>query len=207
MEEINGVHDAPARDSKPKRNGHDPRKAKNGADPLPGVNLRELYEERNWTALGGLALIGVGVLYLLGDLVGLDFNLWALSLLALGGWLVFDGWQTYQAAGEQWVENSRNRVLGGGVIMLVGLMGTLHLNWWGLLLLGVAGWLGYDTWQTVERSGGEWSQRARNRAIAAGAIGLIGLFGLVNLGSAWSWLLVIAGGIMIYRHMRGRCTT
>ncbi|MBN1565348.1 MAG: PrgI family protein [Anaerolineae bacterium] len=206
-EEINGVYDGPSDDAKTKRNGakngHNPRQAKNGADPLPGISLRELYAERNWMALGGLALIGVGALYLLGDLMGMSFSLWALSLLAIGGWLAYDGWHQYQAAGQQWVDNSRNRVLGGGVIMLVGLMGTLQLNWWGLLLLGVAGWLGYDTWQTVEQTGGEWSPRSRNRAWAAGAIGLVGLFGLVNLGSAWSWLLVIAGGIMIYRHMQG----
>ncbi len=178
-------------------------KSKRGTDPLPGINLRELYEERNWTALSGLALIGVGVLYLIGDMLGMNFNLWALSLLGIGGWLMFDGWQSYQAADQQWVEKSRNRFFGGGVIVLVGLLGTLHLNWWGVLLLGVAGWLGYDTWRKVEDSGGDWSDHARNRALAAGVIGVIGLFGLVNLGSAWSWLLVLAGGIMIYRHLRG----
>jgi hypothetical protein len=196
-EEINGI---PEIEAKPKRtNGHDPRKSKHN-DPLPGISIRELYEERNWTALAGLGLLGVGLLYLFGDLFNISINLWALSLLGIGGFLMLDGWQKYQAAGERWVENSRNRVFGGGVIALVGLMGTLHLNWWGLLLIGAAGWLGYDTWQKAEDSGGEWSQVARNRMLAAGAIGLIGLFGLVNLGSAWSWLLIIAGGIMIYRH-------
>ena len=203
-EEINGV---PVLEAEPKRNGHAPHKAKHSSDPLPGISLRELYNERNWTALGGLTLIGVGVLYLIGDLFGASFNLWAFSLLAIGGWLMVDGWQTYQEADHQWVEASRNRVLGGGLIALIGAIGVLQLNWWGLLLLGIAGWLGYDTWRHVDDSGGDWSQRARHRLMVAGAIGLIGLFGLVNLGGAWSWLLVIAGGIMITRHMRGRHTS
>lgn len=210
-EEINGIPHNRIHEPKSKQNGR-----QNGAahayrrtgDPLPGISVRELYTERNWTALAGLGLMGIGLLYLFGMLIDISISLWAFGLLGIGGWLIYDGWQKYQDAGQRWVENSRNRVYGGGLIALIGLLGIMDLNWWGMLLLGVAGWLAYSTWQKASEAGIQWADdpRARNRMTAAGIIGLIGLFGLINLGSAWSWLLIIAGGIMLYRHWRGSRT-
>jgi hypothetical protein len=196
----------PVPDRERPRNGAGARKTKR-ADPLPGISVRELVAERNWTALGGLGLIVLGVLTLFGDMFGLHISLWAVLLLGVGTWLMFDGWQQYQAAGQVWVGKSQNRVIGGGVVALVGLLDLLRLNWWGMLLIGVGVWLAYTTWQGVEADGGAWTDRARHRLWAAALIGIIGLFSFFNLGSAWPWLLILGGGFMLYRRFGGhsRC--
>jgi hypothetical protein len=179
-----------------KRNGSRPA----SKSDLPGINIRELYEERNWTALAGLALVGVGVLFLLQDMLGISLNLWSLAMLGIGGWLMVDAWQKYDAAGRAWVGNTRNRMLGGGLIAMVGLVSIMNLSWWGLMLLGVGGWLAYDTWQRYEANGRVWTEYTRNRMAAAGIIGFVGLFGFFHLGSAWSLILIAVGVTMLYRH-------
>jgi hypothetical protein len=191
----------PIYEMKKKPDGHKKRKS---SDPLPGVNIRELVEERNWTALAGLALIGLGLVYIVMDVLNISFALWAWMLLAAGAWLTFDAWQKYDAAGRQWVGNTRNRMMAGAVIALIGLMGAMHINWWGVLLLGTGGWLGYDTWQKVESAGRVWTQRTRNRMFAAGALALIGFFSLIPSWSIWPLLIIVIGAVMLYRHIGGR---
>jgi len=171
--------------------------------PLPGINISELVAERNWTALAGLGLIGVGILYVLQDALDIQFNLWSLLLLLIGGGLMVDAWRTYDTAGNTWVENTRNRMIGGALIALVGLVGIMDFGWWGLMLLVIAGWLGYDSYQRYESAGRVWTDSTRNRAIGAAAIGAIGLFGFLNLGGAWL-LLIIIGGAMLYRRYNRR---
>lgn len=168
--------------------------------PMPGLNVRELIAERNWAALGGLALIAIGALYALQAVLGFDLDLWALLLIVLGGWLVFDAWQRDTGAVRQWGEPARSRALVGGLLLLIGILGIVDINWWGLLLLGVAGWLGYDAWQRVQAAGNVWTTPARNRAVAAAVIGAVGLLGFMNLGSAWAVVLIAFGGLMIFRH-------
>jgi hypothetical protein len=179
---------------KPKR---DPR-------PLPGINIQELIAERNWVALGGLALIALGVLYMVQDVLGIDFNLWSVALVGLGGWLMIDGWQSYQDHHRTWVGASRNRVVAGAVIALVGLVSVLDISGWTLFLLVIAGVLGYDARQKYEANGRVWTEPARTRMIAAAVIGVIGLFGLLNLWSTWPLLLIVLGAVMLFGRGRRR---
>lgn len=191
---------------KQKRNGSDAVKAKRGpaADPrpVPPVDLRALYEERNWPALAGLALIAVAVLYVLQGAFDLSLNLWSLLLLGIGAWLVGDAWNTYERAERRWVENSRNRMLAGGLVLLVGMVGIVAIDWWSVLLLGIGGWLGYDAWQRYERAGRVWTRTARHRRLAAVVLGVIGLTSLFNLGSAWPLILILIGGAMLFGRRR-----
>lgn len=188
-----------------KSNGSDPRqKRKNTGDPLPGINIRELVDERNWTALAGLALIGLGALYIIQRTLNLDFVLWAWMLLAAGGWLMADAWQKYRAAGQRWVGHTRNRMVGGAVTALVGLLGTLHISWSGLSLLGFGAWLGYDAWRKYNAAGHVWTERTRRRMVVAGGVALLGLFILLPSWSAWPLLVIVVGGVMLYRHIGGK---
>lgn len=184
--------------------GANGRKRMADSRPLPGLDIRELVEERNWTALAGLGLIGVGILYLLQGWIGISLNLWSLAMVGIGGWLAFNGYQQYTAAGQTWVGTSRNRLLGGIVVGAIGLVSILNLSWWGLILIGAGGWLGYDTWQKVEAAGGVWTDHARTRMGAAAITGAIGLFGFLNLGGAWSAILIVAGAAMLWRHFGKR---
>ncbi len=172
------------------------------ADPLPGVSVRELLDERDWPALAGLALVTLGLLVLVADVFNLRLVLWAWMLLGAGGWLVFDAWQKYQAAGRQWVGSTRNRLLFGGLIALVGLFGTLHVDWWAMLLLGAGAWLAYDTRKQANARRG-WTHHLRNRMFVASVVALIGFLALFPSWSAWPLLLIVAGAVMLYRHGRG----
>lgn len=174
--------------------------SKSGARGMPGINVRELIEERNWAALIGLSLIGVGLLYALQGLIGVSFNLWSLLMLALGGWLVYEGWKTYEQQNRDLTDNVRNRWLAGGLLLVIGVMGIIDLNWWGLLLIVIGGWLGYDTWQKVEANGGVWTEQTRNRLLIAGIVATFGLFGFLNIGGAWAIILIGIGAFMLYRH-------
>lgn len=184
--------------------GNGPKKTKRATDTraVPGIDVRQLIEERNWAALAGLALIGVALLTVFQRTLDVNFNLWSLLLLGIGGWLAFESYQRYTQQGRTWVGNTRNRLLAGALIALIGLLGILDVNWWGLLLIGVGGWLGFDTYQQVESAGGTWTDHLRNRMIAAAVIGGLGLFGFLNLGSAWPLILIVIGAAMLYRHFR-----
>lgn len=186
-------------------NSNGPRKKKKRADgPIPGIDLQALIQERNWAALAGLGLIGLALLILVQRALGVDFNLWSLLLLGIGGWIVYDTVQIYEQQNRTWTDHVRNRILAGGLIVLVGLMGMLSINWWGLLLLVVGGWLGVDTYQKTESQGGVWTQTLRNRMLAAVIIGGLGAMAFFNLGSAWSLILIVIGGYMLCRHF-GKC--
>lgn len=178
-----------------------PQKPKRETDsrPVPGLDVRELIAERNWAALAGLGLIGVALLHLLAGALDMDFNLWSLLLLGIGGWLGFDAYRTYEQQNRTWAGNTRNRLLAGGLIALIGLMGLFDINWWGLMLIAVGGWLGYDTYQKAEATGA-WTGHLRNRAWAAGLIGGLGLLGFIGIGTVWAVILIAIGGYMLYRH-------
>jgi len=163
--------------------------------PVPPVSVRVLLEERNWTALAGLALMGVGVLILVQDALTIRLSLWALLLLGLGGWLALDGWNRAQRA-RDWDSTARNRALFGGVMVLIGLIGLLNLNWWGLLLLALGVRLGQQTWRSYQQGGGVWTTGLRRRAFLALAVSAIGLLSFLHLGSAWPLLLVILGAAL-----------
>ncbi len=195
-ENMNPSDTAPAGDAKPKRNG---------ADPVPGINVRELYAERNWAALAGLGLIGLGILMVLQDMLNLNLSLWSLLLGGVGAWLVADAWRTYQQAGRTWTDNAQPRLVIGAAALFVAVLSILHLPWTSLFLIGVGGWLAYDTWQRHQALGQVWTRQNRNRMFVAAAMGLMGLFGFIHLGGAWP-LLIIIGAVMILRHNRGaRC--
>lgn len=181
--------------NKSRRSTPDPR-------PLPGLSVRELYAERNWPALAGLALIGIGLLYVAQDIFGLAVNLWALALLGIGGWLVLDAHQRHADEGEAWGQTARHRLMAGALAILIGVLGMLRVDWWGLLLLGAGGWLGYDTWRKHAAGGRGWTRRARNRLVVAGILGAAGLVSLLNLGSAWPFLLIVLGAAMLYGRTR-----
>ncbi len=179
-----------------------PRKA--GEPRVPGINLRELIEDRNWTALAGLGLLAVGVLYAIDRWLGLDFNLWTLLLIVLGGWLFLDGWRQYEAAGRVWVERARNRVTAGGAIAVLGVLGLFDLNTWAWLLLILAGWLAYDTWRRYEANNRVLTQTARNRLMAAAALVVLGLLGSLNWWSMWPLLLIALGVALLSGVIGGR---
>jgi hypothetical protein len=116
-------------------------KRKHTGDPLPGLNVHELIEERNWMALAGLGLIGVGLLYVVFHVLNITFALWAWIMVAGGAWMFLDAWQDYDAAGRIWTGKTRNRAMFGLFIGLIGLFNALRIDWGGLLLLGAGGWL------------------------------------------------------------------
>lgn len=189
------------------RPGTPPRSRKLNEQRVPGINLRELIAERNWTALAGLALIGVGVLYVIDSWLGLDFQLWSLLLVVLGGWLFLDGWRSYDAAGRTWEDRSRTRALAGGIIIALGVFGLFELNTWAWLLLILAGWLAYDTWQKYEANGRVLTQLVRNRWIAAGLLAGLGLLGSLNWWSTWPLILIIIGVALLSGFFGGRSRT
>jgi len=170
-----------------------PRKRKLTDQRVPGFNLRELIAERNWTALAGLGLLAIGVLYVVDSWLGLDFQLWSLLLIVLGGWLALDGWRSYEAAGHTWESRARNRVFAGVMVAALGLFGLFELNTWSWLLIILAGWLAYDTWQRYEAAGRVITQTVRNRFIGAGIMAALGLLGSLNWWSAWPLLLIALG--------------
>ena len=172
--------------------------------PVPAIDLRALIQERNWAALAGLGMIAMALLILAQRALGVHLNIWSFLLLGAGGWIVYDTIQIYEQQQRTWSDHIRNRFLVGGVILLVGLMGLLSINWWGLMLLVIGGWLGIDTYQKVESQGGVWTQTLRNRMLAAAIIGVLGAMGFFNMGSAWSVILIVIGGAMLCRHM-GKC--
>lgn len=177
------------------RNGDNGSRSSTG---IPGINPRELYEERNWPALAGLGLIGLGFLYLVQDVFDLHFNLWGIILLGIGGFLVADAWQKYDASGRTWTGIARNRLTGGAVIMAIGLLGTFQWDWWAVMLLGLAGWLGYDTWQKYEANGRVWTETMRNRATATAIIGILGLFGMLSSWSIWPLFIIAMGVALVF---------
>lgn len=171
--------------------------------PVPPLSLRALVEERNWTALVGLALIGAGLLVFVGDVLHLHLRLWALLLLGLGGWLAADSWSRYERAGRVWDDTARSRALFGGVTVLVGLLSLFNLNWCGLLLIAFGGKLGHDTWRRFTSGGRVWTAGLRRRAFLALIVGGIGLLSLFGLGSAAPLLLILIGvGLFIERVSR-----
>ncbi|MEP0762403.1 MAG: hypothetical protein HRF48_06650 [Chloroflexota bacterium] len=173
--------------------------------PVPPPSPRALVEERNWTALVGLGLIGVGLLILVQDMLHLHLRLWALLLLGVGGWLAADGWSRYERGGHVWDDTARSRALFGAVTALVGFIGLLDLNWWGLLLIAFGGKLGHDTWRRYASGGRIWTAGLRRRAFLALIVGGIGLLSFFNLGSAGPLLLILIGvGLFIERASRQR---
>jgi hypothetical protein len=187
--------------AKPKRKSNGT-KRKNSSDPLPGLNINELIEERNWTALVGLGLIGVGLVYVVFHVLNISFALWAWLMVAGGAWLTYDAWQDYDAAGRIWAGKTRNRMIAGVLIVLVGLFNALRIPWGGLLLLGAGGWLAYDTWQKYDAVGRTWTQQTRNRMFVAGALILFGLLSFIPSWSTWPLLIIVIGVVMLYRHSR-----
>ena len=171
--------------------------------PIPGINIPELIEERNWTALAGLGLILVGFLYLFGDILDLDFNLWSFALLGIGGWLAYDGWTKFSRAGHHWTDQSRNRVVGGAVIVLVGALSIFNLSGWAWLLLLASAALLYDAYQRYERAGRTLSDKARSRLIFGGILALIALSSLINVWAAWPLILIGIGVAMLLKRSRG----
>ena len=189
---------------KTKRQTHHGKNGDNGSprppssDPLPGFNLRELYEERNWAALAGLVLVALGVVYLVETLLGFDLNLWALAMAGIGGWLSYEAWQEYQEQGRTWSDRARNRLTGGIAIGAIGLLGLFSVSLWGVLLLGVGGWLGYDTWQKYQDAGRTWTPPIRNRMLVAGGLGLVGLMVMAGSWNLWALALIGVGLALLF---------
>ncbi|MBP8972345.1 MAG: hypothetical protein KBH93_00605 [Anaerolineae bacterium] len=184
-------------------NGSRPAPPPRDERPVPPLSLRALVEERNWTALVGLGLIGVGLLIFLQDVLHLHLRLWALLLLGVGGWLAADGWSRYERAGRVWDDTARSRALFGVVTALVGFIGLFDLNWWGLLLIAFGGKLGHDTWRRYASGGRRWTAGLRRRAFLALLVGGIGLLSFFSLGSAGPLLLILVGvGLFIERASR-----
>lgn len=197
MREQNTTSDEVITDKPKHNNGSSKRKNTGDAPSIPGLDLRELYAERNWTALAGLALFALAGLWALQSLLGIDLQLWSLALLGIGGWLVFQSWTASQGDFSRLDESARHRLLAGAGMIAIGALSMIHFDWWALLLIGAGGWLGYDTWQRHESVGRIWTRQTRNRMFMAAALGLLGLSSLISMGSAWL-LLIIIGAAMLY---------
>lgn len=157
-----------------RRNGQ--RKNGTARSSIPDINIRELYAERNWAALTGLGLIALGIITLIQDFIGLHLEVWSLALIGIGGWLMYDAWEKYQANGKRWNEHARARMTGGSVISLIGLLAILEISGLGLMLIAIGGWLLYDAWQRYEKNGRIMSNSIRNRVLVGGGMALFGLF-------------------------------
>ncbi len=175
-------------------------KRKRSTSAVPAPNVSELIAERNWTALGGLALMALGALYALQHLFGLRLDLWALLLIGIGGWLLYDAWG--QSNDAPWDNDAtRTRALVGVALLAVGVMNMLTLNWWGMIVLGGGVWLGYDTRKRVDALGGIWTRDLRNRMFVAALLVFFGLSAFISMGGLW-WLVLIVGGVILYRRAR-----
>lgn len=208
MSQRSPYQDSPVEDMDPERNDSFdggsrtsyPFKCK--TRPVPGLDLKALIKERNYPALAGLGLLGVGLLLIVESILGLDFSLWGLMLLGIGGWIMSDAWQTYQQAHRTWTDVARNRMLAGGLVTWIALMSMISINWWSLLLLTIGGWLGYDSFKRYEAQGRVLDETSRRRAWIGGLTAAVGFFGLFGLGSAWPLLLIAGGAVMLFRHRR-----
>ena len=176
------------------------KRKRSSTSTVPAPNVSDLIAERNWAALAGLALIALGVLYALQHLLGLRLDLWALLLMGIGGWLLYDAWQG--SSGSPWDDAAtRTRTLVGGVLLAVGALSVVAWNVWGLLVLGAGVALGYDTQKRVDALGGIWTRDLRNRMFVAGLLAFFGLSAFISLGGLW-WLVLIVGGVILYRRAR-----
>jgi hypothetical protein len=172
--------------------------APNGGSGVPGFDLRTLYAERNWTALGGLLLFALGALWAIQHVLGLHLELWAVALGGIGFWLVLQSWTTVNGDLKRLDEPARNRLIVGASMVAIGVLSMIDINWWSLLLIGAGGWLGYTTWQKYEAAGRTWTRGRRDRLFVAAGLVILGLSSFISSGSAWL-LLIIVGAAMLYR--------
>lgn len=170
--------------------------------PLLWATVSTLVAERHRTALAGLGLIAIGVLYALGDALDLAFSLWSLLPILAGSALMVDAWRTYDTAGYTWVETRRNEMIAGALIALIGLVALIGFGWWDVMLLVIAGWLAVDAWQRYRVAGNTGTASTRSRGATAAVIAAIGLVELLNLGGTWL-LLIAIGGVVVLRHVMG----
>jgi len=81
-------------------------------------------------AWGGIALIGIGVFFLLRQM-GLfpsDFNWWAFFILLPAAAIYYRAWQLYRET-EQFGRRVRGMVIGASMILLVAIIFLLDLDW------------------------------------------------------------------------------
>ncbi|NDJ78629.1 MAG: hypothetical protein GYB65_20460 [Chloroflexi bacterium] len=183
-------------------NGSRPRTA--NRDPIPGINLRELYEERNWTALAGLGLVGLGLLFLVEQVLDIDINLWGAILVLIGGGLLYTAWEEYNANHQTWTDRARKRLTGGAVIGAIGILATFDINWWGAILLAVGGWLAYTAYQRYEANNNEWTDRERNRLVFGAILGVVGVLVLVGMGWLWPLVIIVTGAALLFSVFKER---
>jgi hypothetical protein len=118
--------------------------------------------------------------------------------------LVFNGYQTYEQQGRTWDDITRNRMLAGSLVLLVGLMGMLAISWWSLLLIGVGvkmmlgGWTMPVAWsQNAARAGGELPDPLALSGLVTSSATLFGLLA----GLAW---ITPRGGYRVAPQVRNR---
>lgn len=104
---------------------------------------RAMRRERSGGAwLGGVALILLGVLFLLQNLGTVAMGRWwALLILLPAASAFITAWQGYRDAGGHLTASARGSLIGGAVLTIVTLVIVFDLNWgiYGPLLLILAG--------------------------------------------------------------------
>lgn len=117
----------------------------------------ELMDNPQMRVVGAVALIGLGVIFLLRQ-YGVDIplfqNWWALFILIPGIGALWTGYNMYNRAGT-WTQEARGAVGGGVVILLIALIFLLNLDWgkvWPLFLIVPGVLLLFGMWGPRDRS-------------------------------------------------------
>jgi len=103
--------------------------------------------DRNYGWMAGLAIIAVGVIFLVSNFTGYTLNnWWALFILIPGIVSFVNAWNAYRQDGR-WSKRARGGLIGGLIITFVAVIFLFNLDWgkvWPFFLIlgGLAAFLG-----------------------------------------------------------------
>ena len=107
-------------------------------EAMATTNYQKQVQRHRGNITGGLILVAIGSVFLLNQLTGWYIqNWWALFIFIPAILKLNDAWQTFQANGR-WHEASRNSLLGGILLTMVGSFFLFNLSWnlfWPLVLI------------------------------------------------------------------------
>ncbi len=94
--------------------------------------------QRNSSWVGGLVLIGLGLVFLMQNLTGVQWgNWWAVFILIPAFWAFFEAYTQYQAEGH-WSQKALSIAIGGLVPLVIALAFLFNMDWgriWPLFLI------------------------------------------------------------------------
>lgn len=96
----------------------------------PSQNVGQPNAGQIYTILGGLALIIVGVIWLMQNLTGLTFgNWWAIFILIPAVASFSMAWQTYRTNGRRYTSQVNGMLWAGVTTLIVAIIFLLDLDW------------------------------------------------------------------------------